>query len=110
MRHTIYICKENNLMSATVSINLKPKITRNEFGEIYFKFAGTEKATGQKVFGIEISAKDKKTAIRDIRNNGYTISKNRLLPSQYFDNVLNNTNGNSWDWEDAVKESDKVLK
>ena len=97
-------------MGSVGSISNSLKITRNENGEIYFKFSGTEKATGQKVYGMEISAKDKETAIKDIRANGYTISKNKLLPTQYYDNVVNNTGGNSWDWEDASKEADKALK
>ena len=97
-------------MGSIGSISNSPKITRNENGEIYFKFSGTEKTTRQKIYGMEISAKDKETAIKDIRANGYTISKNKLLPTQYYDNVINNTNGNSWDWEEATKEANKALK
>ena len=67
------------------------------------------KSIGRKVVGKEITAKNKQTAIKDIHANGYTISRNKLLPSKYFDNVMNATNANSWDWADATKSADKEL-
>ena len=79
----------------------------NEDGEIKFKFAGTNKQTGRFVF-MEITAPDKKSAKNDIRANGYTVQ--RLYTSQVYDAVLNHSDGESWDFADATKIDNELLK
>ena len=92
------------------NITSGPRIIRNEDNEIIFKFSGTDKTTGKRVVGMEISAFDEKSALQDIRDNGFTVTPNTLLPSEYFDAVMNNTDVNKWDWQDMTKKFRKDLK
>ena len=84
-------------------------IEYNEEGEVIFKFSGTDKSTGKRVIGMEISARTIKDAKQDIRANGYTVSANKLLPRKMFDEIMNNMNGYSWEWEEAYKEAKKLI-
>lgn len=79
----------------------------NEDGEVRFRFAGTDKATGRVVL-MDIEAYDKKSAQQDIRANGYTIQ--RLYTSQVYDAIINHSDGESWDYKDATKIDNELLK
>lgn len=79
----------------------------NEDGEIKFRFAGTDKSTGRFVLR-DIEAYDKKSARQDIRANGFTIQ--RLYTSQVYNAILNHTDGETWDYTDATKIDNELLK
>ena len=79
----------------------------NEDGEIRFKFAGTDKSTGKTVIK-DITAYDKKQAQQDIRANGFTIK--RLYTNQVYNAIINHSDGESWDYKDATKVDNALLK
>lgn len=85
-------------------------IERNSDGEILFKASVTDRETGTRKVGFEFSAYDIKTARNDLKANGYSVTPSTLLPRKLYDEVMNNTNVNKWDWKDAQDKFKKELK
>ena len=94
---------DDSFVNALARANLE----YDEYGDIKFKFSGKDKETGAVVVR-EISAYDKKSALQDIRANGFTVS--RLYTSQVYDAILNHTDGEKWDFSDATKIDNALLK
>lgn len=85
-------------------------IERNEYGEILFKASVTDKATGKRIVGYEFSSTSPSSARDDLIRNGYSVTPRTMLPRKLFDEVMDKTNGNVWDWEDAQVKFKKELK
>lgn len=85
-------------------------IEKNEYNEILFKASVKDKDTGKRIVGFEFSSPSLKQAREDLIKNGYSVTPRTILPRKMFDNVMEKTNGNVWDWEDAQKEFKKILK
>ena len=91
-------------------LNGKEIIERNEEGEILVKCSVTDIRTGKRKVGFEFSSSSRKQAREDLKSNGYRVTPRTLLPRKLFDKVMNETNGNDWDWDDAQKEFNTLLK
>ena len=85
-------------------------IERNEDGEILFKASVTDTETGTRKVGFEFSSSSQKQAREDLTKNGYRVTPRTLLPRKLFDYVMNETNANDWDWDDAQKLFKEELK
>jgi len=67
---------------------------------IKFKAIVTDPYDNNKKKIVEISQTTKKAAIRDLRGNGFKVDRSKVKKSEVFDYIMNNTNCNSWDWEE----------
>lgn len=76
-------------------------IERNEDGEIIFKAMITDDKGNRRAF--QFSASSKEQARQDLKGNGYRVTPKTLLPKKLFDHVINHTNANDWDWDEAQK-------
>ena len=85
-------------------------IEYNENGEILFKCSVTDMETGKRKVGFEFSSSSPKQAREDLQANGYQVTPRTLLPQKLYDHVMNETNANKWDWEDAQELFKKELK
>ena len=47
---------------------------------------------------VELEQVNIDAAMRDIRANGYNIFKERIKVAAEFDRIMNETNGEDWDW------------
>lgn len=65
-----------------------------------FKALVKNKDTGE-VTTIESDYSSKSDFINDLKHNGYSVS--RAEPKELYDFVVDNSNGNKWDWETAKK-------
>lgn len=96
--------------SGNANRNNPTYIERNEYGEILFKASVTDKETGKRKVGFELSARSAKQAREDLIHNGYSVTPRTLLPRKLYDEVMNDTNGYRWDWEDAQEKFKKEEK
>lgn len=65
-----------------------------------FKALVKNKDTGE-VTTIESDYSSKSDFINDLKHNGYSV--HRAEPKELYDFVVDNSNGNKWDWETAKK-------
>lgn len=65
-----------------------------------FKALVKNKDTGE-VTTIESDYSSKSDFINDLKHNGYSV--HRAEPKELYDFVIDNSNGNKWDWETAKK-------
>lgn len=48
---------------------------------------------------IESEYKTKTDFVRDLRQNGFIVDPGKVKTSEIFDYIMENTNGNVWDWK-----------
>lgn len=85
----------------------KVDLEYNEDGEIIFSVYATDKETGESRI-LEVSGRDKKSALNDVRKNGYTAT--RVYTKQMHRALIDYGNGRKWELRDATRVDNELLK
>lgn len=84
-------------------------IERDESGEIIYKGVVKNVDTGEKKV-MEFTGTSRKHALEQLKKNGYSLESQRVLPRKLYDEVIQNSNANTWDFDEASESYKKELK